>query len=209
MRIRHAPPLIALLLCLALAACTTTSQGEPKPETTTTSASTDSPPLSTDDDDLPTNGAPSVDNPLDTTRFQEDPCATLTTKQLKALNLPATGEAKEILRGVACIWDNRETRGYAQVGFFTDVDNGLSGAYAANERGEFPYFEPIPDIDGFPAVLADIEDRRARGICGVLVGATDQLAIDVIVQLSAANVGEKDPCEVVVDVAGMALQTMK
>jgi hypothetical protein len=37
----------------------------------------------------------------------------------------------------------------------------------------------------------------------------DDMAFESIVQLSQANVGKKDPCEVAVEVAGLALQTMK
>lgn len=207
MRIRHTTPLIGLL-CLVLAGCTTTSQGEPTPETT--SAITDSPSSSTDEnDDLPTNGAPKVGDPLDTTRFQQEPCATLTKAQAADLNLPATGEPTDIVGGVGCEWDNRDTRGYALVGFVTSNSKGLSNVYASNERGEYSYFNPLPDINGYPGVVAHIEDSRSRGICGVFVGVTDELVVDIAVKLSAANVGNADPCEVVVDVAGMALQTMK
>jgi hypothetical protein len=204
MRIRHTAPLIGLL-CLVLAGCTTTSEGEPTPETTT---STDSPSTG-HNDDLPTNGAPKVDNPIDATRFAQDPCATLTTTQATDLNVPTTGEPADIIGGVGCEWANRETRGWILVGFFTEGHSGLSAIYAANERGDFAFFEPLPDINGHPAVASDVDDGRARGLCTVLVGVTDELVTQISVRLSAANVGEKDPCEVTVDVADMALQTMK
>lgn len=209
MRIRHTASLIGLL-CLVLAGCTTTSPGEATPEATTTGASTDSPPPSSDDnDDLPANGAPKVDNPLDTTNFQQDPCTTLTATQATDLNLPSTGEPTDIVGGVGCEWDNRETRGHVLVGFVTGNPKGLSNIYAANERGEYPYFKPLQDVNGYPGVVADVEDRRPRGVCGVIVGVTDKLVVDIVLHLSAANVGQKDPCEVVVDVASMALQTME
>jgi hypothetical protein len=204
MRIRHTAPLIGLL-CLVLAGCTTTSQGEPTPETTT---STDSS-FTDHNDDLPTNGAPKVDNPLDATRFEQDPCATLTVKQATDLNVPTTGEPTDIVGGVGCEWANRETRGWVLVGFFTDSDNGLSAIYAANERGDLAFFEPLPDINGHPAVATDIDDRRARGICTVLVGVTDELVMQISVRLSEANADEKDSCEVTVDVADVALQTLE
>lgn len=207
MRFRHLAP----LLCLLLAGCTITSHGEPTPETTTSAGTDSAPPSSStgDSDDLPTNGAPKVDNPLNTTRYQEDPCATLAASQATDLNLPATGERTSIARGVGCEWANRDTRGYALIGFLTDIHSGLSSAYATNEAGDFAYFVPLPDINGYPAVAADVEDRRARGICTIVVGVTDQLVSQVTVRLSAANVGKKDPCEVTAEVAGMALETME
>lgn len=206
MRFRH----IAPLLCLLLASCTTTSHGQATPETTT-SASTDSTsPSPTDDNaDLPTNGAPKVDNPLDTTRYQDDPCATLTASQATDLNLPATGERTSVARGVGCEWENPDIRGSVLIGFLTGIHSGLSSAYATNEAGDFAYFVPLPEINGYPAVAADIEDRRSRGICTIAVGVTDKLVSQVTVHLSTANVDQKDPCEVTADVADMALQTMK
>src|SRR5689334_11056361 len=106
MRIQRSA-LLAGMLCLVVAGgCTTVSQGSPRPEG---SNGSDSTPSGTSapggDDELPFAGAPKVDDPLDTDRFQQDPCRTLTGEQTQDLNLPATGKVMEdTALGVACEW---------------------------------------------------------------------------------------------------------
>jgi hypothetical protein len=207
MRIRCTTLLVSLF-CLAASGCTTPSQGEPT-SAPTTGRTTGPPQASGDEDDLPGNGVPQVEHPLDTSRFQEDPCTSLTAQQALELNVPASGEKQKILYGVGCEWRNPETRGRIQIGFLGEIHRGLTGVYDANGRGEYPYFDELPDIEGYPAIAGDIEDRRPRGICVVSVGVTDQLLMDVYLTLPEANIGRKDPCGVAADVAGMALQTMK
>lgn len=210
MHIRHTASLIGLL-CLIVTGCTTPSRGEPIPVTTSESSTTASTPTpSGDEDNLPSHGAPKVEVPLDnTSRFERDPCLTLTSSQAQELNLPTAGKPDDIPYGVGCEWRNPDTRGMVSIGFLTGNKRGLSAIYASDQRGEFAYFTPLPDVDGYPAAASDVEDRRPDGRCIIDVGVTDQLIIDIVLQLSQANVGEKDPCEVAVDVAGMALRTIK
>lgn len=211
MQVRHVAP-IAGLLCLVVAGCTVSSQGEPIPTTTNevNSTANSTAPPSDEEDDLPSHGAPKVDDPLDTTRFQQDPCLALTASQAqKELNLPPSGKPEAATLGKSCEWRNPDTRGAVHIGFLTGNPRGLSGLYAANQRGEYPYFNILSPIEGYPAVASDIEDRRPRGICIVVIGVTDQLTFDVYLQLSQANVGKLEPCEMAAQVAGKALRTMK
>jgi hypothetical protein len=211
MRIRHAVPVIGLL-CLAVAGCTTISQGEAVPATTSDVGTThSSSPPSGDEDDLPSHGAPKVETPLDdTTRYQQAPCSILTASQAQnELNLPAQGVPKEIALGKGCEWFNRDTRGQVTLGLLTGNPRGLSGIYEADQRGDFPYFIPLSPIEGYPAVASDVEDRRPMGRCIVDVGVTDRLVLDVVLQLSQANVGKIKPCDKAAEVAGMALRTIK
>lgn len=207
MRIHHTLP-VAVLLCLILTSCTELNAGKPTPGSTTSDTSTGSP--SSGSDNLPSNGAPKVEHPLDNTQqFEQDPCSILSSTQAQDLGLPTKGKEEDGALGLDCLWFNPDTRGEVTIGFLSNVDNGLSGAYAANERGEYSVFEPLPPIDGYPAVALDIDDRRPRGICSLEVGVTDQLAFHVDLQLSQANVGTKDPCDTAALVAGKALQTIK
>lgn len=213
MRLRHAAPVIGLVF-LIVAGCTTTSEGEPSPATTTetgeVSTESSTAPTSSDVDDLPSDGAPKVDEPLDTTRFQQDPCTVLTASQAQQeLNLSPQGEPEDVAYGNGCNWSNPQSRGLVSIEFLTGNTRGLSALYAANERGEYPYFVEMPPVEGYPAVASDIEDRRPRGICIVAVGVTDELIFDVYLQLSQANVGKVEPCEMAARVAGLALRTMK
>jgi hypothetical protein len=211
MRIRHKAPLVGLL-CLAVAGCTTVSRGEPTPAPTSQMSTTGSSPPSSSggEDDLPSHGAPKVEEPLeDTSRFEQNPCSVLTTAQAQELDLPASGEQEDGALGLDCEWFNSDTRGEVTIGFLTNSRNGLSGFYAANQRGEYPYFIELPPIEGYPAIASDVVDRRSEGACIVDVGVTDQLAFGVYLVLSQVNVRKKDPCETAALVAGMALRTMK
>lgn len=210
MRIRHAASVVGLL-CLAVTGCTITSQGAATPATTSGSSITNSSsPPSGDEDDLPSHGAPKVEDPLDTTRYQGDPCSTLTASQAQdELNLPTQGKPEEIALGKGCEWFNPDTRGAVHIGLLTGNHRGLSAVYKANQEGKYPYFEELPAVEGYPAIASDIEDRRPRGICVVDVGVTDELILDVAVFLSQANVGHAEPCEMAAKVAGMAVKTMK
>jgi hypothetical protein len=199
------------LLGLALvSACTTTSEGEPRPVTTDSATSESTPDTSSNEEELPFAGAPKVNDPLDTSRYQQDPCQSLTADQTQPLNLPTTGKINnQVALGIGCDWRNQETRGEISINFINDDPHGLSAEYKANNEGKWEYFEELPDIEGYPAVVRAGTDDRDLGFCIVVVGVADDLTFDSIVQLSQTNVGQKDPCEVAAQVAGLALQTMK
>lgn len=196
------------LVALAATACTTTSQGEPRATPTETRSS--GPTQKPSEDELPFAGAPAVDDPLDTSRYALDPCEALTATQVESLNLPSQGTIDDdVALGIGCNWKNADTRGEVKINFFLDDPRGLSPEYQADKNGKWAYFEELPDIGGYPAVSRDGVDDRHLGYCPVVVGVADDMVFEAIVQLSQANVGQKDPCEVAVQVAGMALQTMK
>lgn len=190
-----------LLLGLVLTSCTTTTQGHAVPA---------SPPTTTGRAvELPSHGAPKVANPLDVTRFEEDACLALTAAQAQELVIEYPGEPWKSQFGEACKWETPKGGGDVSLGFFSSVDTGLSAAYAENENGEFEFFEPLGEIEGFPAVAHGGRDIRSAGTCEVSVGVSDELSFIVTVNLSSGNVGTKDPCEAGATVAGMALRTMK
>jgi hypothetical protein len=64
-------------------------------------------------------------------------------------------------------------------------------------------------IEGYPVVAYGAIDRRDKGACSVVVGASDEIAFEVALQQSAANIGKKDPCETGAIVAEMVVETMK
>jgi uncharacterized protein DUF3558 len=196
------PLLVVSLLGLALAsACTTTSQGDPQPATTGASSTSTT---GNTEEELPFAGAPKVSDPLDTSRYEQDPCQALTADRAQSLNLPPTGETMEnVALGNGCEWKNPETRGVVNIVFIVDDPRGLSPEYEAKNQD----FKELPEIEGYPAITRDGADEF--GGCTIVVGAADDMAFESIVQLSQANIGKKDPCEVAVQVAGLALQTMK
>lgn len=201
--------LTLLLLAMAVAAgCTTTSEGTPTPATSIeggTSGTGTKP--SEEGEELPFAGAPKVDDPLDTTRFEEDPCQTLTGAQTKELDLPSTGSPVDRPLGNSCRWRDSATRADAEVHFSSEDPRGLSAMY--DTKDEYAYFDELPPIEGYPAVATDVIDDRDIGRCIVVVGTSDEITFDASVQLSEADVSKKDPCEVAAQVAGMALETIK
>jgi hypothetical protein len=211
MRSRPIPLIIGLLAVMAVAGCTTPTQGAPGPATTvsseteTTSATESTEP----NEELPTDGAPPVTNPLDASAFQGDPCRMLTAAQSQELNVGSSGQPYDEALGNGCIWQNSETRGRTKIAFLDKDPHGLSSLYRANKAGKWAYFEELQPIEGYPAIIRDIVDHRPQGSCTVIVGVSDEIAFGTILELSQANVGKKDPCEVSAQVAGMALQTMK
>lgn len=158
---------------------------------------------------LPSDGAPKVKDPLDVRRYQQNPCRMLTAEQLHELNLPIHGDQPQAPLGLACEWMNPETRGDVEIQWGDKNPRGLSGAYAARKADRWAYFVEYPDIEGFPGVAASQSDNRNLGECNVEVGVADQLTFIAFIGLSPANVGKKDPCEVAVQVAGMMVKTMK
>jgi hypothetical protein len=210
------PLLFRLLLGTAavalLASCTTTTAGQ------ATSASKDAPDTSSesttpsdepDPDELPTNGAPKVDDPLDTAKFVENPCLTLTTDQSQdTFGISPSGQPYDGSLGNACKWKNEESRAQADVRFLDKNPLGLSAEYAVNEEGRWSFFEELT-VEGYPAVARAQVDRRSDGICTVVVGASDELSYEVVLQQSRDRVGSKDPCVVAADVASETVKTIK
>jgi hypothetical protein len=158
---------------------------------------------------LPSDGAPKVKNPLEVSRFEQNPCLSLTQAQVQALNLGPQGTPREAPLGQACTWTNTESQGFLDIAFLGKDPRGLSATYKANKDGRWAYFVEYPDIEGFPAVASDQRDERKSGSCILEVGVSDKLSFHVGIRLSRANVGQKDPCDVAAQVAGMALKTMK
>ncbi|TDV50715.1 DUF3558 domain-containing protein [Actinophytocola oryzae] len=204
MRLRLA--LVVATLTLAVASgCTTTSAGSPFPGSsvkTSTSGDTGS------DGDLPTDGAPEVADPLDVSRFEQNPCEALTAEQTRTLNIPATGEPLDDAVGKGCAWENTETHGAANIRFSSEDERGLSSVYREARGSAWAYFEQIGDIEGHPAVAFDPDTKEPRDDCTVAVGVSDQLVFGVRVDLSDDNIDKKNPCDVTAQVASMMMRTM-
>jgi hypothetical protein len=210
--------LAAMAICLTLTGCTTTSQGLPVPQTHPasetgaggTSTGSAPPSSSASNGDLPSDGAPKVRNPLDTSRYQQNPCQMLMSEHLQQLNLPTQGKPGQGPLGLECDWLNQETGASAGIEWADKNPRGLSSTYAARKSGRYAYFIELGEIEGYPAVAADLSDARDTGTCVLTVGVSDQLIFLVSVQLSLRNIEKKDPCkDGAVAVAAMMLQTMK
>jgi hypothetical protein len=203
---------LAVATVILLAGCTTTTAGQATsvpgsaPETGSDTTTQSSEPGS---DELPSHGAPKVTDPLDTTKFQENPCLSLTSEQSDSVfELSPSGEPYESELGKACKWRNDSTRGEVDVVFLDKDPRGLSAEYEVNEDGRWAYFEELT-LEGYPAVARSQVDRRDGGACTIVVGASDEIAFEVPVQLSTANIGNRDACAVAEDVTKEVIKTMK
>jgi hypothetical protein len=206
MHIRRSLAIASLLGIAIVSACTISSEGEPRPVDSTGSMTSSS---SGNGEELPFAGAPKVNDPLDTSRYEKDPCLSLTSAQAQSLNLPPTGTFNEATLTVGCTWLNTQTRGEVNIDFIVDDPRGLSPEYQANRSGKWEFFEELPTIEGYPAVARAGIDSRDDGTCTVVVGVADDMAFASSVQLSLANIENGDPCKKAAEVAGLALQTME
>jgi Protein of unknown function (DUF3558) len=204
--VRTRLPLIAATLGILVAsACTTTSAGTPLPASSTKTSNSPAP---APEDDLPSDGAPKVTDPLDAAQFEHSPCETLTSAQAQELNVPGAGEPVEDAFGKGCKWENSQTRGMATVHFNSDSKRGLSAVYEEAKGSDWPYFEQIDDIQGHPAVAFSPAQEKPTVNCVVAVGVSDTLAFTARADLSDTNIGKRDPCDVAAEVADKMMATM-
>ncbi|MGH3877623.1 MAG: DUF3558 domain-containing protein [Actinophytocola sp.] len=202
--------LVVVIGAALVTGCTATSSGEPAPETPTETESSASPSSVEQPDDLPSDGAPKVANPLDASQFEQDPCRALTQAQATELNIVHPGEPYEGSFGNACEWQGPDRDGgRVAIDFLSDDRRGMSSVYRSSDRGEFAFFEPLDSVAGHPLAAFGIADsRESEGYCAVAVGITDELVVTVFLNLSRVNVRHKDPCEIGAQVAEMTLTTM-
>jgi hypothetical protein len=206
-RIRFTGAAVAAVSLVVLAACTTAAPGTPIPDqvnSTETPTSGDSP-----TEELPSNGAPKVENPIDATHFEQNPCDALTPAQASRLNVPPEGQAADTEFGGGCIWRNPDSGGATGISFLSSVRRGLSIAYAEESAGYYRYFKPIDDLEGFPAAIFDTGTDKPTSQCSITVGLSDDLAFQTLTNLSRANIGKTDPCEAGVMATREMLKTIK
>ncbi|MGX7823846.1 DUF3558 domain-containing protein [Actinokineospora sp. 24-640] len=200
---------LGTVLIGALVGCTTTDPGEP---TSTTGTETTTPATGGPTSDSPTtsagpgSGAPRVADPVETARFRDDPCLSLSAAQISDLGVEPPGKEEPAADGKACLWRNDQG---GAVHLFWSNTRGLESVYQANARGVYELFKEIPDVGGLPAVVANQLDRRENGNCGVLVGTSDTTSFMVGLSQSGDKVGTADPCSVAADVADMVVTTIK
>ena len=150
-----------------------------------------------------------MSDPLNTDRFQHEPCQALTPNQLQQLNVGPEGKAETNALGDTCLWRNPDSNALLLLQTNYKDGRGLSGTYKANQNNLYEFFDVVPEVGGFPAVTYDRVDGRKTGSCSLAVGVADNASFDVGLNLSFANVGKKDPCQAVQDVTAMMLETMK
>jgi hypothetical protein len=126
-------------------------------------------------------GTPNVANPLDTTAFQKAPCSVLTATQLQQLTITTTGQPETTPLGPVCHWHNQDGPSKMDLGvFIVTAGQGLAGIYS--QKDTYGMFQPLPDIEGYPAVTAQNDDPK-QGNCVISVGVSNTLFVNVLVGL--------------------------
>jgi hypothetical protein len=201
---RLAIALIAAPLMLA-AACNSTQPGRAIPAPTPGTSA----PAGASQSSIPRepSKAPPVKIPLDASRYIADPCASLTSTQLRGFGSSEPGHVNSDDSGPTCAWrvgPNLDT--FVSITYFTSTKTGLSNIYALNDTGgwEHGYFEPT-EVDGYPAAFVAISDDRKAGACGITVGIKDDLMFNALVNSRPGN----DSCSAAKNVASGVLKTIR
>lgn len=190
------------LALAALAGCS--SQGEAGPQPTGSGSGS-----STAPSDDPSNGAPKVEHPLDTGKFQKDPCSVLTAAQVQSLGLSKKGEpdVKNAL-GPKCFFSGSAApvgMGFG-VTFVTANTQGLASIYG--QKDTLKVFDP-QSIQGYPAIDYGVSDMRSEGSMGLAVGVTDQLTFEVDLDIDKGAPNQSNPLPVAVKIADMVITNVK
>ncbi|HEV7950160.1 MAG TPA: DUF3558 domain-containing protein [Glaciihabitans sp.] len=186
---------VAATTLLALAACTT-------PVNSPT-------PLASSGPSSPTSSkltAPQVPNPLDASKFEQDPCTVLSQAQASQVaNLTTSSKADGNVAPI-CSWADND---HNTVAFgFVPGNGGLSTVYK-NQDNKSGYFKVAPDVAGYPAAFFGSHDDRNDGGCQVAVGVSNDEVITISADFRNSSPYYSDPCSMAVKAAEAAMATLK
>ncbi|MFD2466766.1 DUF3558 domain-containing protein [Amycolatopsis silviterrae] len=182
-------------LLLAMAACSSAPETPAQATLESSSASTST-----------ARSVPKVSNPLDATKYEQNPCALLSQAQATELinavrNRQAAGAVAPI-----CSWYDADGN---RIGLgLLPRQGGLASAYQ-HQDSQSGYFEAIPGINGYPAVLSGTTDSRKIGGCQAIVGIADDEAFTSSILLQPPSPLYQDPCSLAVKTAAAAITTIK
>jgi hypothetical protein len=149
--------------------------------------------------------APQVTNPLDVSKFEQNPCGVLTAAQAGQLaNLTKTSGSSGGVSPI-CTWKDDS---YNDIGFSFVRGGGLNDAYAYQDS-QSGYFKVAPAVSGYPAVFSGTSDDRTTGGCQLIVGVRNDEEMQVNVSFVASSPHYKDPCAVTQQAAEAAIATLK
>lgn len=188
---------VLVIAGFALSGCSTSTGGNATPSPTAVGSATGT--------SKPKLTAPPVVNPLDVTKYEQNPCDAITASQAGQLANLTEREENGPGKFPICGWRD-ESRNSISFSFIRG--GGLSDVYA-NQDDDSGYFQVAPDVSGYPAVFAGITDNRSKGGCTMGVGVRNdvQMMVDVSFRTSSPLYG--DPCAAVQKAAAAAIATLK
>jgi hypothetical protein len=184
--------------CLALFAVTACSS------TPGTASPADSSAPSAPSSSTPT--VPQVTNPLDVGKYEQDPCAVLTPTQATQVFQAVRNRKSSGNFAPRCTWYDSKDNSVSLS--FLPGQGGLSTSYknGANSGG---YFEPAPEVSGYPAVFSAVLDDRKNGGCQIGVGVKNDEIFTFSAILGKTSPSYSDPCSLVTKAAEAAVTTIK
>ncbi|WP_326567240.1 DUF3558 family protein [Amycolatopsis rhabdoformis] len=193
------------IACLAAAALTGCSGG-----TTTGTPTTPSSAPSSAGGGLPTDGAPTVQNPIQNTSAAEtNPCSSASNSEVASLNVTVSNTRTEDMSpGQSCVWVLNDSAGVISGGLNVGNKLGLSSLYRQHSQGQLAVFTPLQPVDGYPAVAYN-RITASQGTCQLAVGVRDDLTYTVIAQLRSGNPYLNNPCDLSSKLAGIAISHLK
>lgn len=195
----------AVAASLLLAGCSPEKTGTatPAPSGTASSAAPANPDV------------PKVATALDVSKYVSKPCDIVPSSVLSSLRFTDPGDVQAQDNGLGasgpgCSWRVSGEGVSMQVIIGTGNRDrglgGLAGLYSAHDSGQFPFLEPAPEVQGYPAIYIDKRDRRPIGNCVLDVGVADDLAINVY---AGGYEGADDSCAAAQQVAAAIITTLK
>lgn len=189
--------LLAAGLSLAACSSSTTGNATPSPSTSASSPSTGA--------SSGTLTAPQVANPLDVSKFEQNPCGLLTAAQAAQVAQLTKTDGGTGGSSPICGWADDS---YNSISFGFVRGGGLSDVYRTQDS-QSGYFKVAPDVAGYPAVFSGTTDDRSKGGCqlGIGVSNSEVLTVDSSFTTSSPHYG--DPCSVTQQAAEVAIATLK
>lgn len=157
-------------------------------------------------------GAPSVQQPLDTAAFEKEPCQSLKPPQTQSLGMgDAEGESElDPDIGASCTWSNVSSSGSLLSVAFPPQGAGVGSLYA--KRDTYPHFRELPPVNGYPAVVAmnGQTPPEQAGTCDLNVGVANDRMVSIHTAASSDQSPFKaDPCGKAQQVAGEVVKTLQ
>ncbi|MFD8494954.1 DUF3558 domain-containing protein [Amycolatopsis sp. NPDC059657] len=186
---------VAVAGLLLTAGCSRTTPGNAQTTSPTAGSSSSGP------------AVPQVADPLDTTKFEKDPCGLLSPDQARALaNLLTTRLDSKAAGGPICSWLDEHHNG---ISYSLIRGGGLSDVYRNHLPNDPGYFEPGESAAGYPAVYASITDGRPKGDCVLMVGVRNDVVMVTGSILGGTSPDQENPCPLVKKAAEAAIATLK
>ncbi|SHF28343.1 DUF3558 domain-containing protein [Streptoalloteichus hindustanus] len=188
--------LTACATALTTVSCGGSTAGTPRPTSNTSaSASRLSPPL--------------AQPPLDTSRFEADPCQALRPEQLTQFGKHSPPKAQEPVAGPNCAWAGADPTVDTRVTITINTrSGGLEGIYQRQDK--FGHFQPTT-VAGYPAVQAiDHRDAPKQGDCVTQVGVAEERLVTASVRISDRKHPDySSACEVSDRAAALVVENLK